>query len=99
MNPGIVGYVAGCVGFLAVESALAQGPAPKSPWLAVAPTPAGCTDSRRGRTHVLRFCGADHYWIKVTTVPNVNLDARAPAVNYGGGGPGTTGTVSIPMNR
>jgi len=27
-------------------------------------TPANCTDSPRGRTRILRFCGTKHYWVR-----------------------------------
>ena len=64
----MIGYVVGCLGLLTVGAALAKDPAQTvGPSLSV-PAQAGRTDSPRVRTHVLRFCGATHHWIKVATV-------------------------------
>jgi hypothetical protein len=69
----MIGYVVGCIGVLTVGAALAKEPAQTAgPALS---TPAGCADSMRGRTHVLRFCGDKHYWIKTA----------APALEFGPG--------------
>jgi hypothetical protein len=63
-HPKMIGYVVGCIGVLTVGAALAKDPVQTvGPSSSVA-TPAGCTDSARGRTHVLRFCGERHYWLK-----------------------------------
>jgi hypothetical protein len=75
----MMGYVVGCIGVLTGGAVVAKEPAQTAgPTLS---TPAGCTDSMRGRTHVLRFCGDKHYWIKAT----------APASAFGPG----TGPSSI----
>ena len=55
-------YALGCIGVLVVGATLAAEPAATT-----RQAPAGCTDSQRGRTHVLRFCGDKHYWIRVAS--------------------------------
>jgi hypothetical protein len=53
-------------------------------------TQANCTDSPRGRTHILRFCGDKHYWVRTgfrgepTTLGNA-----ASGILAGGGGGGS----------
>ncbi len=79
----IIGYIVGCVGLLTVGAALAKEPAQTAgPALS---TPAGCTDSMRGRTHVLRFCGDKHYWIKVA-VPDPFAPGNGYLFTFGDGG-------------
>jgi hypothetical protein len=92
----MIGYVVGCIAVLTVGAVLAKDPAQTVAPSLSAITPAGCTDSQRGRTHVLRFCGDKHYWIKVATVwPTTSLLAGGG----GGGGPGTVTPPSINLNR
>jgi hypothetical protein len=93
-------YIVGSIGFMTVGAAFAKGPVEKPALLAAAPTPAGCIDSPRGRTHVLRFCGDQHYWIKTKAAPMAPWFSSGFAAGLGGlGGPGTVGTVSINLNR
>ncbi len=58
----MIGYVLGCVAVLTVGAVLAKGPEQTA--ARGVSTPPGCMDSLRGRTHILRFCGDEHYWIK-----------------------------------
>ena len=88
----MMGYVLGCVGVLTVGAALAKDPQQTA--ASALSTPAGCTDSDRGRTHVLRFCGATHYWIKRPVGPGpVRFDAidASSAASYGTGGGAQSG--------
>jgi hypothetical protein len=61
-HSNMIGYVIGCIGILTVGAALAKDPEQTAE--RGLSTPAGCTDSVRGRTHILRFCGDKHYWLK-----------------------------------
>jgi hypothetical protein len=61
-HSNMIGYVVGCIGILTVTAALAKDPEQTAE--RGLSTPAGCTDSVRGRTHILRFCGEKHYWLK-----------------------------------
>lgn len=92
----MIRYLVGCVGLLTVGAALAKDPAQTVGPSLSATAPAGCTDSKRGRTHVLRFCGDKHYWIKVATVRPTTFFL---AGNAGGSGPGTVTSPSINLNR
>ena len=58
----MIGYVVGCVAVLTAGPVLAKDPEQTAE--RGLSTPAGCMDSLRGRTHILRFCGNEHYWIK-----------------------------------
>lgn len=84
----MIGYLAGCIGLLTVGAALAKEPAPTA--ASASPTPAGCTDSARGRTHVLRFCGDKHYWIMVARARNPWSDT--PGVGWAAGGVAAAGS-------
>jgi hypothetical protein len=84
----IVGYVVGCAGLLTVGAALAKGPAQTPAPSASAYAPLGCVDSPRGRTHVLRFCGDKHYWIKTATAATPFTPANVmPSASYAGNSP------------
>ena len=58
-------YAVGLLGFLVVGAALAKDPAQTVSPASSAPANAVCTDSPRGRTHVLRMCGDKPHWIKL----------------------------------
>ena len=64
----MIGYVVGCMAVLTVGAALAKDPGQNAERGLQAP--AGCTDSVRGRTHILRFCGDEHHWIKRPVGPS-----------------------------
>jgi len=66
-HSNMIPYVTGCIALLIVGTAVAKDPSQTLGASASAATPAGCVDSPRGRTHVLRFCGDKHYWIKTAT--------------------------------
>jgi hypothetical protein len=87
----------GVVVFLAVGAASAKD-SPQAARAAALATPAGCIDSPRGRTHVLRFCGDKHYWIKRKTA---QLAPGPLVAGYPGFGsaPETTGGPSVIMTR
>ena len=63
-HSNITRHVIVCIGLLTVGAALAKDPGQTLAASVSAVTPAGCVDSPRGRTHILRFCGDEHYWIK-----------------------------------
>jgi hypothetical protein len=88
----MIGYVVGCVGVLTVGAALA-----KDPEQTAGPAPAGCNDSQRGRSHVLRFCGARHYWIKVATVRSTTSGAPGTG-DWGSAGSTSFGATGASMN-
>jgi hypothetical protein len=81
-------YLAGCIGVLTVGAALAKKPAETA--ATAFPTPAGCTDSQRGRTHVLRFCGDKHYWIMVAA-PRSPWPEGAPGGGWAAGNAAVSG--------
>jgi hypothetical protein len=90
----MIRYVVGCIGLLTVGAALAKEPAQTVGPLAF--TPAGCSDSPRGRTHVLRLCGDKHYWFKTRTAPSAFPPGMGPS-SYAFD-PGIS-TVSVILNR
>jgi len=99
-NSNMIAHVAGCIGLLIVGAALAKDPAQTAESSLATPAPVGCTDSARGRTHVLRLCGDRHYWFKVRNAPTApSVGSLSAGAGWGGGGPGTVGTVSVNMNR
>ncbi len=63
-HSNMIPYIIGCIGFMTVGVALAKDPTQTVTSSLSVPAQAGCTDSPRGRTHVLRFCGDKHYWLK-----------------------------------
>jgi hypothetical protein len=95
-HSNMIGYVIGCVGILPVGAALAKEPEQTAE--RGLSTPAGCTDSVRGRTHILRFCGDEHYWIKRPVAASQRWsqeNAATMAFPYGGG----STPISIDPNR
>jgi hypothetical protein len=93
----MIAYLVGCAGVVVVGTALAKKPAPT---VATAlSTPAGCTDSLRGRTHILRFCGDAHYWIK-RPVAGAQWGSLAGPIDTGFAGSfGGIPTISVNLNR
>jgi hypothetical protein len=88
----------GLVAFLAFGVASAKD-TPQTTRVASLATPAGCVDSPRGRTHVLRFCGEKHYWIKRKTTGPATGPLFVSAYPSFGKAPETTGGVSVIMTR
>ncbi len=95
-HSNMIGYVVGCIGILTLCAALAKDPEQTAE--RGLSTPAGCTDSVRGRTHILRFCGDEHYWIKRPVAASQWWSPEnAATAGFGNGGGATP--VSINPNR
>ena len=90
----MIAHDAACVAVLVAGAALAKDPV-QTPERGLS-TPAGCMDSVRGRTHILRFCGDEHYWIKRPMAASP-WPLNAPMAWFADGG-GTT-PVSVNPNR
>ena len=85
----MIGYVLGCVAVLIVGAALAKEPEQTA--ARGLSTPPGCMDSPRGRTHILRFCGDEHYWIKRPTGPSPWGVSGLASSAFGVGQPASSG--------
>jgi hypothetical protein len=87
-HSNMIRYVVGCIGLLTVGAALAKDPAQTVGPSSSVSAPAGCIDSPRGRTHVLRFCGDKHYWIRTARAPSPFGPTNAsPSASYAGVAP------------
>lgn len=83
--------LAGCIGVLAVGASLAKEPALTA--ATSLSTPAGCMDSARGPTHVLRVCGDKHYWTQTAAAGSPFKPGTGPGTLYlwaAANGPGPT---------